>query len=455
MESRTGAPAWSHARPACGSRPVDEVLRAQVAVVGAGPAGIAAAVRASEAGAEVLLVDEAAAPGGQIWRQGAASPPSPARRWLDRLARTGAKRLRAAAVFSLSPRRLRLETPGGATDLEWETLVVATGARELFLPFPGWTLPNVIGAGAAQSLVKSGASMRGRRAVVAGSGPLLLAAASTLAKAGARVRTIAEQAPPARVRRFARDVVGRPGKLLEAARYRAAAFPARYRPGVWIAAALGDDRVRQVVLTDGDRVWTEWCDLVCCGWGLVPGVELAAHLGCSIVRGRVVVDEAQETSVAGIYAAGETTGIGGVDLALAEGEAAGMAAAGRRDDAIANLRKRRSLARFATALEEAFALRPEVLGLSGPDTLICRCEDVALGSLERSWSARQAKLYTRAGMGPCQGKVCGPALEMLLGWEPDRVRPPLRPVPLGALAGIGESVTASQGAGRPGEEERS
>ena len=413
---------------------MDDLLRAAIAVVGGGPAGIAAAVRASEAGADVLLVDEGRAPGGQIWRQGSSPPPALARRWLARLAATRARRLQAAVVFSPSPGRLRLETEEGPVDLGCDRIVLATGARELFLPFPGWTLPNVLGVGAAQALVKSGASMEGRRAVVAGSGPLLLAAASTLVGAGARVRTIAEQAPADRVRRFAREVAGRPAKLVEALRYRASAFAARYRKGVWVAAALGDDRVREVVLTDGRRLWTEWCDVLCCGWGLTPAVELAAHLGCSIVRRRVVVDEAQETSVGGVFAAGEATGIGGVDLALAEGEAAGLAAAGRRDAALASLPERRSLARFAAALETAFALRPEVLRLADRETVVCRCEDVAFGSFERGWSARQAKLYTRAGMGPCQGKVCGPALELLLGWEMDRVRPPLRPALVGTFA---------------------
>jgi NADPH-dependent 2,4-dienoyl-CoA reductase/sulfur reductase-like enzyme len=210
--------------------------------------------------------------------------------------------------------------------------------------------------------------------------------------------------------------------------------PARYRTGTWVAAARGDDRVREAVLSDGTRLWTERCDVLCCGYGLVPNLELPRHLGCGIARDAVIVDELAQTTVPAVFAAGEVTGIAGVESSLAEGEIAGLAAAGWIDAARSAARALRGKKRFAEALAAAFAPRPELLRLADAATLVCRCEDVRLADLDPRWTVRQAKLYTRAGMGPCQGRVCGPALAHLFGWETDRVRPPLRPVPVASLA---------------------
>lgn len=416
-----------------------ERLRAKVAVIGGGPAGIAAAVRAAEAGADALLIDEAHAPGGQIWRQSGASADLPrrARWWLTRLSESGVRRLRATAVAPCGPGRLLLDGGNGGVELRYDALVVATGARELFLPFPGWTLPGVIGAGAAEALARGGASFEGARAIVAGSGPLLLASAAALADSGARLRVIAEQAPAARVRDFAwRLALFYPGKLAAAVGYRARVFPTHYRPGTWVAAARGSSKVQEVDLTDGRRTWTEPCDLLCSGFGLVANLELPRLLGCRIENGGVAVDEDQRTSVPGVFGAGEVTGIGGVDLALAEGQVAGAAAAGRTGNLRAARADRSRHRRFASRIERAFALRPELRQLGQPDTFVCRCEDVPLRALDPAWSAREAKLYTRAGMGPCQGRVCGPALRFLFGWEADAVRPPVSPVPLSTLRSI-------------------
>jgi thioredoxin reductase len=416
---------------------VAEVLGAQVAVVGAGPAGIAAATRAGEAGADVIVVDEGGVAGGQIWRRLSGRAPRGARRWLERFARSGARLVRDAQVISASRDGSleveRLRPFGEKAKVRARTLIVATGARERFLPFPGWTLPNVIGVGAAQALLKSGASFRGRRAVVAGSGPLLLPAAAALAAGRARVAIVAEQAPGPAVHRFVFGLTARPAKLVQAARYRAGFVSAPYRTGVWVSEARGESSVRQVVLTDGERSWTEPCDLLCCGYGLVPNLELPLLLDCAIVEGKVVVDEHQQTSQPGIYCAGEATGVGGVELALAEGEIAGLAAAGRHEEARRLFPVRSRLRAFAASLDQVFALREELKSLADPKTIVCRCEDVPFGRLDSSWSRRQAKLYTRAGMGPCQAKVCGPALEFLFGWEADSVRPPLRPTPLSSF----------------------
>ena len=404
-----------------------------MAVVGAGPAGLAAACRAAEAGARVLLLDEQPAAGGQIWRgPAAASSPRPARRWLERLARSGAELLGGASVFDAQPGRLVAEWRGERLTVRAAQVVVATGARELFLPFPGWTLPGVIGAGAAQALLKQGAPFAGRRVVVSGSGPLLLVAAAQLARAGARVVTIAEQARPGRLARFAVGLWRQPGKLAEGLTARVAAWRARYRPGTWVAAAHGGACVEAVTLSDGRRTWTEACDLLCCGYGLVPNVELARLLGCETGAHSVLVDERQRTTVAGVLAAGEPTGVAGVEQALVTGQIAGLAAAGREPEP-GLLRARAAGRRFAARLAWAFALRDELRALPQPDTIVCRCEDVRWRALPAGGCLRAIKLETRAGMGACQGRVCGSALGFLRGAAPDHTRPPLVPVPLGLL----------------------
>jgi NADPH-dependent 2,4-dienoyl-CoA reductase/sulfur reductase-like enzyme len=319
--------------------------------------------------------------------------------------------------------------------LRYQRLVLATGARELFLPFPGWCLPGVMGAGGLQALVKSGLPVADKKVVVAGSGPLLLAVAGYLVKNGAEVRVIAEQAPRSRLRRFALGLWAQPGKLVQAAALRFRLRHVRYAAGTWPALADGEREVRAVTLTDGRRTWTEACDYLACGFGLVPNLELPALLGCDVRGGQVSVDVGQQTSLVNVFAAGEATGIGGLDLSLIEGQIAGHAAAGQLDRAAALFGQRRRAQRFADALQRTFALRDELRHLARPETIVCRCEDVALAKVAQHGSWTEAKLQTRCGMGPCQGRICGPALEVLFGWQRESVRPPLFPTELANLRG--------------------
>jgi glycine/D-amino acid oxidase-like deaminating enzyme len=414
-----------------------ESVTVDVAVVGGGPAGVAAATCAAEAGARVLLLDEGAAPGGQIWRRASGAVPAlphAARRWLERLERSGARVAGAAAVIDArSGTLLALRHDGRTLDVRAERLVVASGARELFLPFPGWTLPNVIGVGAAQALAKSGASWRGRRVVLAGSGPLLLPVAATLARGGARVALVAEQAALSSVARFGLGLAIEPRKLLEAALYRGRVARVPWRFGCHVVAAHGDAALREVELSDGRRAWSEPCDVLACAFGLVPNAELARLVGCELDgNGAVAVDDEQRTSVADVFAAGEVAGVAGAEAALVEGEIAGRVAAGSRVGR-ALLRRRDRGRRFAAALARAFAPRAALRALVRDDTLVCRCEDVAWGRVRGFGSARAAKLATRAGMGACQGRVCGPALRFLCGFAHDSVRAPLTPAPVSAL----------------------
>ena len=416
-------------------------LTADVAVVGAGPAGIAAACRAAEAGASTVVLDEGAAPGGQIYRHRPPNPPEAIRPWLTRLERSGARRVAGASVFDAWREgegfRLRVGTNEGALTVSARRLVLATGARELFLPFPGWTLPGVLGAGGAQALWKSGANLRGRTAVVAGSGPLLLPVASSLTQAGARVVLVAEQTSWRSVAVFGAGLAARaPSKLLEARRHRRGFSKTPYRTGIWIARAVGAGRVEGVAVTDGAGTSQYACDLLAVGYGLTPNVELAILLGCATREGAVAVDARQRTSVEGVLCAGEPCGVAGVEVALAEGEIAGMAAAAAGETAAEPRlwRRRASGRRLAARMRSAFGLRSELRARASADEIVCRCEDVTFGALGGCAGAREAKLASRAGMGACQGRVCGPALQFLFGWDSDTVRPPARPARIGDLA---------------------
>jgi NADPH-dependent 2,4-dienoyl-CoA reductase/sulfur reductase-like enzyme len=338
-------------------------------------------------------------------------------------------------VDAPAPGRLRLECGIESCDLRFERLIVATGARERFLPFPGWTLPGAMGAGGLQALVKGGLDPRGKRVIVAGSGPLLLAVAAGLARAGATIAGIYEQASMAQVAGFGvHTLLTQPGKIAEGADYRLKTLSTPFRLGWWVSRAEGRGRVEQVTVTDGRTARTLACDWLACGFGLVPNLELPRLLGCRILDGSVEVDSLQQSSVPGVACVGELTGIGGLDKALAEGEIAGSAAAGLDSEASSAQRRLRPLRSFGLRMERAFALRPELAALPAADTVVCRCEDVVHGALQRCASAREAKLHTRCGMGACQGRICGTAAEFLYGWRQPSVRPPILPARIATLA---------------------
>jgi NADPH-dependent 2,4-dienoyl-CoA reductase/sulfur reductase-like enzyme len=287
-----------------------------------------------------------------------------------------------------------------------------------------------MGAGGLQALVKTGLPIDGKRVVVAGSGPLLLAVAAYLRKRGAEVLLIAEQASSVQLVKF---VVGLVGKRSQAFELRRQLSGVPYRSGCWVLAAHGTDRLESVTLFRGGKRWSVGCDYLACGFHLVPNLELAELLECAIDGDGVRVDEFQQTTVSQIYSAGETTGIGGLELSLVEGEIAGLAAAGKHDEARKLFAEREKQRKFAQRLNRTFALREELRQLPAPDTIICRCEDVTFERLRAHSSWRAAKLQTRCGMGPCQGRICGSAVEFLFGWRTESVRPPVLPVRIGSL----------------------
>jgi NADPH-dependent 2,4-dienoyl-CoA reductase/sulfur reductase-like enzyme len=392
-------------------------MRAEVAIIGAGPAGIFAA-RAAARKAQVLILDDNLRPGGQIWRRNPLLTALPGNVTL----KTGVRVLGPWQEHSLL-----LETPDGPTILEYDRLILATGARELFLPFKGWTLPNVIGAGALQALIKEGWNIRGKLIVIAGTGPLLLAVAALTRKQGGNVLSILEQAPVERVLAFACQTALYPRKAAQAIKLGAGAF-LNYRTSSFVLEAIGKDRLTAVTYQIGEKRYQVNCDIAAVGYGLVPNNELPILLGCETRDGYVVVDNDQRTTVANLFGVGEITGIGGLEKSMIEGEIAGLRSTGQAADHCGRSRDRSR--QFVKLVEESFRLSPALKNLVTDDTILCRCEDVSFGEVNRFQSWRLAKLQRRIGMGPCQGRICGPAFSFLCGTgasgtEPVSVRPPV------------------------------
>ncbi|QOD44456.1 NAD(P)/FAD-dependent oxidoreductase [Clavibacter zhangzhiyongii] len=469
-----------------------------VVVIGAGPAGLAAAVAARGRGARVTLLDASDELGGQYWRHLPASRPAARERILHhgwdaftalraRLAADeGCEIVTGAQVWAIER---PADGADGAADapaavvhalvgqvdgsrreplsLRPDALVLATGAHDRTLPFPGWDLPGVFTAGAAQALAKGERVAIGDRVVVAGAGPFLLPVAVSLVQAGARVVGIHEAARvPALARGWLRRPAGlarAPHKAAELAGYVSVLARERigYSTGSAVVAAHGVDRVEAVTVQRLDASWapipgTERripVDAVCVGHGFTPRLELPIAAGCRIGADRFVeVDAAQGAGPRGVFAAGEITGIGGVDQALAEGEVAGHCAAGGSpaDAAVAPAVRRRTVAHdVAGRIEAAHGIRPGWTGWLRDDTLACRCEEVPVGRIRataraaRSTDLRSMKLATRAGLGICQGRVCGRTVEELLAGE----------APSAGCAHVG-SASASAAPAGPGSDRR-
>jgi NADPH-dependent 2,4-dienoyl-CoA reductase/sulfur reductase-like enzyme len=351
------------------------------------------------------------------------------------LARSNIRILNSARVVGLlDAHSLLVETDSAAIRMRWQTLILCTGARERLLPFPGWTLPGVTGAGGLQALIKGGMPVRGERIVIAGTGPLLLAAAASARKAGAQVLMVAEHASLQSVARFAMQLPRWPSKLVQALQLRDPA----YRASSTVLSVAGNGRVESATVQQGGRSLTLACDRVACGYGLVPNTSLAEALGCTLTpvggTAAIGVDAQQASSVRTIYAAGECTGHGGAESAMAQGSMAGYVAIGERELARGYARDRARWMAFAALANTCFALDDSLKNLPQTDTLVCRCEDVSHAALQAHGSWTAAKIHTRCGMGACQGKVCGSAAQFLYGWQAPEARMPFGPARVGTLA---------------------
>ncbi|MFL9813658.1 NAD(P)/FAD-dependent oxidoreductase [Stutzerimonas sp. VN223-3] len=406
-----------------------------ILIVGAGPAGMAAALAAAPSGANIAILDDNPAAGGQIWRDGPqVDLPSIALQQRQALADTANIELHNGVRVIAAPggKQLLLEDARQGHLVGYDTLILCTGARELLLPFPGWTLPGVTGAGGLQALIKGGMPVADQRLVIAGSGPLLLASAATAKHAGACLLRIAEQAPLTALAGFAARLPRWPSKALQAVKL----SDSGYRSSTHVLAALGTKRLEAVRLSHNGRVSEIACDRVACGFGLIPNTELGQVLGCALDGRAIQVDAYQTTSLPDHFAAGECTGFGGSELALAEGSIAGYAAVGDLKRAKARFAERQRWQGFADLLERTFRLNEQVKTMAAPETLVCRCEDVPFSAMVSHSSWVEAKLESRCGMGACQGRICGAASDVLFGWQPPKPRQPISPARIGTLIAL-------------------
>lgn len=414
---------------------------ADLLIIGAGPAGMAAALAAAPSGVRIVMLDDNPLPGGQIWRDGPqANVPDQARRLRERLQACSNIRHHAGTrvIASPGPKQLLVEDDDDGWLISYDKLILCTGARELLLPFPGWTLPGVTGAGGLQALIKAGVPVQGERVVIAGSGPLLLASAATAKKQGAQVQRIAEQASRIAVAGFAAQLPRWPAKWLQSF----SLLDRHYRTATHVLAALGTDRLEGVRLQQQGKIVELACDRLACGFGLIPNIQLGQALGYAIEGQALAVDAWQASSRADHYAAGECTGFGGSELALVEGAIAGHAAVGDLEAARQLWPRRARWQGFAKALNQAFALDPQLKSLARSDTLVCRCEDVPYAALAGHTDWREAKLASRCGMGACQGRVCGGAVQHLFGWQPSAPRPPFSPARIETLMCLDDTPPA-------------
>ena len=413
-------------------------ISTDILIIGGGAAGMSAALAASSnRDLGITLIDDNPRLGGQIWRAELGKTKSPEALKLITAIESGRIGIvNNAQVFAAqNENSLLAQTPTGSTEFEYQKLIIATGARERFLPFPGWTLPNVLGAGGLQALVKGGLNVENKLIVVAGTGPLLLAVAEYLKSKEANVVAIAEQTSAANLRRFAFGLWRSPSKLAQGIALRSKLIGVPYLTDSWVESVSSPHVSKgstsaplNITFTRNRKTWTIDADYLASGFHLVPNTELASLLGCRVENSFVAVDEFQRTSCENIFCAGEPTGIGGVEASLVEGKIAGFAAADNEAEARLHFAEREKAGKFAERLNRAFALRDELKHLADDDTIICRCEDVSYGSIRDFDSRREAKLQTRCGMGACQGRICGAATEFLFGWEADTARPPIFPV---------------------------
>ena len=407
-------------------------LQCDLLIIGAGPAGLAATKTALAQGFSVILLDDNPQAGGQIWRQGVKQRlPTLAKEYLALLC--GQQKLRYFAnsqVVAVTGQQLFFIAPEHSGQISYQKLILCVGAREKLLPFPGWTLNGVTGAGGLQALIKNGLPIARQKVVVAGSGPLLLATGKTVQQAGGQLIGIVEQVSWSQLRSLMLQLVRWPNKFRQAIMLQALK---RYYTNSLVVAALGDTKLEAVQLRRGKQRITLACDRLACGFGLRPNTELAQLLNCQLTHDAIKVNKYQQTNFDHIYAAGECTGIGGSELALLEGQIASLHAIGHHHALLPLLKQRQKWQQFADTLARYFTLSAAVHQLADAQTIICRCEDIPFDQLTGFTDWQQAKMATRCGMGACQGKICGAIAQDYWHWPLPAPRQPLIPVAIEQL----------------------
>lgn len=460
---------------------MSRAITEQVVVIGAGPAGLAATTALIKTGAQVLLVDAGERPGGQYWRHSAGSALAAKHEELRIIAHPNVEYLARTNVWAATYREgvstlhLLIDRKE-EREVNTRALILATGAYDRSLPFPGWDLPGVMTAGGVQALLKGQKRLAGKEFVVAGTGPFLLPVAIGLIMAGAEVKAIVEASRPTAWATKLNALKQNGGKLSDFVKFQKIIREAKVKVhyGSAIIAAHGTNGVERVTLAKINRKFmvkpgseTEiTCDVLAAGWGFTPDLSVASALGCNTRLeprdGSLVVDvdERQATSLPGVYAAGEAAGIGGSALALTTGRIAALSSAhslGLVDSTnfgssfIELVERRRKQQIFANALLEIYRVADGWTTWQDESTVLCRCEEVSVGDLRKAITelgvtdSKSAKSLTRTGMGMCQGRVCGQAVAEFVAKEYNRKvslkdlqsgakRPVITPIPLGLLA---------------------
>jgi D-hydroxyproline dehydrogenase subunit alpha len=457
---------------------------ANLVVVGAGPAGLEAALAAAQAGLQVILIDANPDHGGQYFKKQLPSMQASRNNRLQQQRQLLIEKVTALPVISwmntmvwgIFPNGddtwlLALHGKDGPATVHAQNIVIATGAYDLPLPFPGWTLPGVITAGAAQNLLKQN-TVPGKKVAISGSGPLQLALAAGFVKAGVKPLAVLESAHiTSKGLRHLPAAWGQWSRMREGFEYIAtmlfAGIP--YQRGWSVTAAFGQEELEAVEISLLDRNGIPLpgskkmlaVDTLVVGYGLLPNNGLARLAGvegyCAPFGGGFIPqrDDILQSSQKGIFIAGDAAGTGGVAVARLEGKLVGLAIASQLNciDEHEFLRQQAKLypmlaveRRFSTLLQTVFHPSEELISLAAEDTIICRCEEITLGEVRQAIAAgaqspNEIKLLTRTGMGNCQGRICEHFLVSLLRREGQRsshggfsLRPPLYPLPAEVLA---------------------
>jgi NADPH-dependent 2,4-dienoyl-CoA reductase/sulfur reductase-like enzyme len=467
-----------------------------VAVVGAGAAGLAAAAECTRAGAATVVLDEQPAPGGQIYRAVTTTPLANRELlgpdyWhgeglVREFERAGATYVPGATVWAVTRAdggfEIGLSADGAARLVGVKQVILATGALERPFPIPGWTLPGVMTAGAAQILLKSSGLVPDGRIVLAGTGPLLYLVAAQLARVGGTIACLLDTTPRAQWRTalpHAFDFLASPYFAKGLAILRDARRAARIVRGVERVEALGDGSLQRVRYTADGRSEDLSADLLLLHQGVVPNINLANAIGCAHrwddaqLAFVPVVDDWGATSVDGVAIAGDGAGIAGARAAEARGRLAGLQAAhalGRldvaaRDRAAGPARAELARHRRGRAFVDALYRPADAFRIPAGDTIVCRCEEVTAQQVSETvelgcTGPNQMKSFLRCGMGPCQGRLCGLTVTELIARERRvapgevgyyRLRFPIKPIPLGELASLPQTEEAQQAVVRLGK----
>ncbi len=461
----------------------------ELIVVGAGPAGIAAAIEAAKAGVTVTILDENEKPGGRIYGQfhdgfklvntQFLGPDYEKGRML--LAEFDAFREKIeyrkdALVFGLFEDRVlvfRQGDQGGR--LTFNKLIVSAGAYDRPVPFPGWTLPGVLTAGGAQALVKMQRVLPGKNLLFAGTGPLQLVVANQVLEGGGKVEAILEAGEIHNWIKLLKGFSRNWGLLTDGLHYvqgiRKAGVPILRRH--IILEARGDHQVEEAVIAEVDKDWRAIektrrvlkVDAICMGYGLVPSVELTRLAGCQhryepYLGGWIPArNENMETSVTGVFAVGDGAGVAGSVMAMCEGRIAGISVArslGHLSSKEAQKRKKpfrgdiNKIQRLRDVLDRISYPRPGLFELATDDTIICRCEELTLRDIKNTIGKdtiemNELKRMTRMGMGRCQGRMCAPTVQEIIARQSEipaaeiaylTQRPPTQLVPIEVLTSL-------------------